>query len=132
MFANLIRYPIESDLLHWEAKVVVRDNDSKPSLYLRLKLTGTAFPIMDSLPFVRIGGVRARFVEIADDRASVKAYFETAPPGRGRVEFGYDERALLRFPRAYARASVERLDEARLPAALRYQGRLLGGARRPD
>jgi len=126
MFANLVRYPIENDLLQWESKVVVRDHEEAPRLFVRLKLTGTEFPIFDTIPFVRIGSVSARFVDIADDRTSVKAYFDTAPPARGRIEFGYDDQVLLRFPRGFTRAQVARLDEARLPPALRYQGKLFG------
>ena len=79
-----------------------------------------------AIPFVRIGSVRARFVDIADDRTSVKAYFDTAPPARGRIEFGYDDQVLLRFSRGFTRAQVARLDEARLAPALRYQARLFG------
>lgn len=124
MFANLVRYPIESDLLQWESKVVVREHEEAPRLFVRLMLTGTEFPIFDTIPFVRIGSVRARFVDIADDRTTVKAYFDTAPPARGRIEFGYDEQVLLRFPRGFTRAQVLRLDEARLAPALRYQGKL--------
>lgn len=126
MFANLIRYPIESDLLQWESKVVVRDHEQIPRLYVRIKLTGTEFPMFDTIPFVRIGSVNARFVEIAENLSSVKAYFDTAPPARGHVEFGYDDQVLLRFPRGFTRAQVARLDEARLAPALRYQGKLFG------
>ena len=109
----------------------MRDYDRQPGLYVRVLLTGTEFPGFDSLPFVRIGKAQARFVDIADDRASVRAYFDTAPPARGHIEFGYDDQVLLRFARGFQRPLVTLLDEQRLPDALRYQGRLMGGASGP-
>ncbi|HEX3130977.1 MAG TPA: hypothetical protein VH394_26825 [Thermoanaerobaculia bacterium] len=126
MFENLITYPIESPLLAWESKVVVRADEGKERLYLRLKLTGTKFPIFNSIPFVRVGEVKARYVEIADDGLSVKAYFDTAIPQAGPVEFGYDDQVLLRFPGVFHSRLVARLDDSRLPEHLRYQDRLLG------
>lgn len=126
MFENLIQYPIVSQLLRWEAKTVVRDHDREPGLYVRLTLTGTEFPVFDSIPFVQVGEVRARFVDIAEDRLSVRAYFDRALRGEGAVEFGYDDQVLLRFPEPYEPRRVERLDETRLPRDLRYQDRLFG------
>lgn len=123
MFENLLNYPIESPLLKWESKMVVRDQDDEPGLYLRVKLTGTTFPVFDSIPFVRLGVVRARFVDIAEDRQSVKAYFDAALPERGTFEFGYDDQALLRFPDPYYARLVARLEDARLPPNLQYQSR---------
>ena len=126
MFDNLTTYPIESPLLQWESKIVVRDHDREPGLYVRVRLTGTTFPIFDSIPFVQVGEVRARFVDIADDGLSVRAYFETALPDEGTIEFGYDDQVLLRFSEVFHSRHVSRLDEARLPEKLRYQDRLLG------
>ena len=83
MFHNLIRYPIESPLLKWESKVVVRDQDREAQLYLRLKLTGTVFPLFNSIPFVQVGKVRACLVDIAEDGLSVRAYFDSALPEDG-------------------------------------------------
>ena len=125
MFENLLNYPIESPLLKWESKMVVRDQENEPRLYLRVKLTGTIFPMFNSIPFVRLGNVRARFVDIAEDGQSVKAYFDTSLPDRSRFEFGYDDQALLRFPGPYEARLVTRLDDARLPRHLQYQKRFL-------
>lgn len=124
MFQNLIKYPIESSLLEWESKIVVRDHERKERLYLRLKLTGTTFPIFNTIPFVRVGKVKARFVRIADDGLSVKAYFDTALPNDGAIEFGYDDQVLLRFPTTYHSQHVVRLDNSRLPKQLQYQDEL--------
>jgi len=121
MFQNLIKYPIESPLLKWESMIVVRDDQRQARLYLRVKLTGTTFPIFNSIPFVRVGNVKARFVEIAEDGLSVKAYFDTALPNENVIEFGYDDQVLLRFPTAYNSRHVVRLDNLRLPEHLRYQ-----------
>ena len=124
MFQNLIKYPIESRLLKWDSKIVVRDHERKERLYLRLKLTGTTFPIFNTIPFVRVGKVKARFVRIGDDGLSVKAYFDTALPNDGAIEFGYDDQVLLRFPTAYHSQHVVRLDNSRLPKHLQYQDEL--------
>jgi hypothetical protein len=121
MFQNLITYPIESPLLKWESKIVVRDQDGEARLYLRLTLTGTIFPILNSIPFVQVGQAKARFVDIADDGLSVRAYFDMALPKEGVIEFGYDDRVLLRFPNAYQSRHVTRLDNSRLPRHLQYQ-----------
>lgn len=123
MFQNLVTYPIESPLLRWESKIVVREQDREARLYLRVRLLGTRFPIFDSIPFVRVGKVRARFIDIADDGLSVRAYFEAAPPNERPIEFGYDDRVLLRFPSPYHSRHVTRLDSARLPRHLQYQDR---------
>lgn len=124
MFDNLVTYPIESPLLKWDAKVVVRDYNREERLYVRLKLVGTTFPIFNSIPFVRVGEVKARVVDIADDGLSVKAYFDAAPPDESIVEFGYDDQVLLRFPNPYQGRDVLRLDDSRLPRHLQYQDEL--------
>jgi hypothetical protein len=62
-------------------------------------------------------------VDIAEDRQSVKAYFDSALPDQGSFEFGYDDEALLRFPDPYNGRLVARLDDARLPKHLQYQNR---------
>ncbi len=123
MFQNLIEYPIVSPLLKWDSKMVVRDHEGEAGLYLRVRLTGTEFPVFDTIPFVRVGEVKARFVAIAEDGLSVKAYFDRALPDDGAIEFGYDDQALLRFPEPYHGQQVVRLEESRLPEGLRYQDR---------
>lgn len=121
MFQNLVTYPIESPQLKWDSKIIVRDHNRDARLYLRLRLTGTTFPIFNSIPFVQVGKVKARFVAFADDALSVKAYFDAALPNEGAVEFGYDDQVLLRFPDVYHSRHVARLDNTRLPPHLQYQ-----------
>ena len=124
MFTDLIEFPIESQKLKWESKVVVREINEGPRLYIRLKLTGTRFPLMNTIPFVRVGRAVTHYVDIADDGLSANAYFERALPESGVVEFGYDNRTLLRFPQRYSGEGVMRLDQRRLPEKLRYQDQL--------
>lgn len=126
MFENLITYPIESPLLKWDSKIVVLDHEREARLYLRIELTGTIFPIFDTIPFVQLGKVRARFVDIAEDGLSVRAYFDKALPSRGTIEFGYDGQVLLRFPTPYHSRLVTRLDNSRLPRHLQYQDDFFG------
>lgn len=124
MFTDLIQFPIESPKLGWESKVVVREINEGPKLYIRLKLTGTQFPLFNTIPFVRIGKTITHYVEIADEGLSANAYFERALPEDGVVEFGYDVQTLLRFPQRYTGNVVTRLDQKRLPKSLQYQDRL--------
>lgn len=124
MFTDLIHFPIESAKLRWESKVVVREINEGPKLYIRLKLTGTQFPLFNTIPFVRIGKTMTHYVEIADDGLSANAYFEQALPEESVVEFGYDVQTLLRFPQRYTGKVVTRLDQKRLPKSLQYQDRL--------
>lgn len=124
MFTDLIQFPIESQKLRWESKVIVRKIKEEPRLYIRLKLTGTRFPLFNTIPFVRIGKTMTHYVAIADDGLSANAYFEEALPENGIVEFGYHSEVLLRFPQRYTSNLVKRLEEERLPKSLQYQSRL--------
>jgi|SRR5687768_10044310 len=126
MFTDLIQFPIESDKLRWESKVVVREINKGPRLYIRLTLSGTRFPLFDTIPFVRVGRAATHHVDIAEDGLTLNAYFEGALPEGGVVEFGYDVQTLLRFPLRYGGNLVARLDQNRLPKSLGYQDRLLG------
>lgn len=124
MFTDLIQFPIESPKLRWESKVVVREINKEPRLYIRLRLSGTRFPLFNTIPFVRIGKTVTHYIDIADDGLSANAYFEQVLPEEGVVEFGYDVQTLLRFPQRYTSNVVTRLDQKRLPESLQYQDRL--------
>lgn len=123
MFLDLIDFPIESERLHWEARQVLRDLHQEPHLLIRVKLTGTFFPQRAEEPFVRVGEVRSRFVEIAEDGQSISAYFDEPVPPRGFVEFGYGDEVLLRVPRRFSLDAVRMLDPKRLPANTRFLDR---------
>jgi hypothetical protein len=124
MFTDLIEFPIESPKLKWESKVVVREITEGPRLYIRLKLTGTRFPLFNTIPFVRIGRAVTHYVDIAEDGLSANAYFDRRLPEEGVVEFGYDVQTLLRFPKRYSGEVVKRLDEKLLPESLQHQDQL--------
>jgi len=126
MFRDLIDFPIESERLRWEARLVVRDLNQQPHLLVRIRLTGTHFPDRALEPFVVVGKVRSRFVNIADDGLSADAYFDEPVPQGGRIEFGYGAEVLLRLPRAFDSEAVELLDLKRLPSNTRFIERFLG------
>jgi|ERR1700736_2134925 len=115
MFSDLIEYPIESPKLRWEARQVVRDLHHQPHVLLRLKLTGTHFPQRALEPWVQVGRVRSRFVQIAPDGLSATAYFDRLPRG-GAVELGYGPDVYLRFSQPFVAEPVHALDVKRLPA----------------
>jgi hypothetical protein len=118
MFTDLIEYPIESSRLRWEARQVVRDLHQVPHLLLRLKLAGTYFPQRALEPWVRIGRLRSRFVQIAPDGLSASAYFDRLPRG-GTVELGYGPDVLLRFPERFGAEPLRALEVKRLPPNVR-------------
>jgi len=126
MFTDLIDFPIESERLQWEAGMVIRDLNQEPHLLMRIKLTGTHFPQRALKPFVAVGKARSRFVSIADDGLSACAYFDEPGPDGSRIEFGYGEEVLLRFPKPFYREVVRFLDPKRLPSNTRFIERFFG------
>ncbi len=128
MFMDLVDFPIESDRLYWEARLVVRDLNQEPHLLMRITLTGTHFPHRALKPFVAVGEVRSLFVSIAEDGLSAHAYFDKPLPQGSRIEFGYGEQALLRFPGPFDPHGIRPLDRKRLPSNTRLVERFLGGS----
>lgn len=116
MYTDLIKYPIRHEALTWGAREVLVDVDNRPQLFLRVKLTGTEFPMRALIPQVWVGRVYARTVVVDEDRRAVRAYFDKRP-GRGRLYFGHLGRAELDFG-PFSPGRVERLDPERLPPAV--------------
>ena len=104
-----------AESMHWEAKEVVRDIDGKPHLLERITLTGPIFEHRALEPFVRVGEIQARIVDIDEDGRMVKAYFDQMLPDEQPIEFGYHgEGVLYRFPVSYQSQVGARLDIKRL------------------
>lgn len=120
---DLIDLPIETDRVDWEARQVVRDLYGEPHLLDRLTLTGTRFEHRALEPYVAVGDVRSRFVEISEDGLRADAYFDEPIPGDGTIEFGYGDEPVLRIRRRFDREDVRRLDPERLPEKTRLVGR---------
>ncbi|MCP4304778.1 MAG: hypothetical protein GY788_07880 [bacterium] len=128
MFTDLIEYPIESEKLRYEARMVLRDFDDAPHMLLRLKLTGTRFPQRALLPFVRVGGEILAFdTEIAANEMSVAAYFDRPLPERGQIEFGYGTTVYLRLVDRFMNEGLEPLDPALIPDKTRLTERFHPG-----
>src|SRR5215211_7024596 len=117
MYHDLVRFPIRHEALRWEAREALLDIDGRPHLFLRIKLTGTEFPVRAQIPQVWIGDVFARIVLIDEDRRSARAYFEKPLPRQGEMYFGHVGHAELDFGR-YEPKRAHRLDRARLPQDL--------------
>jgi len=132
MFIDLVKFPIESERLQWNVRQVLRDLYQEPHLLMRLKLTGTHFPQRALEPFVTVGKIHSRFVEIADDGLSACAYFDKPLPHEGRIEFGYGKETLLRFPKPFDHEAVELLDPERLPENTRNVERFFGKESNPS
>jgi len=116
LFNNLIDWPIVSDRLQWEGKLVLRDRAGVPHIFFRLKLSGTFFVERSSEPFMQVGGLRSRFVRIASDGLSADGYFDEPPPAEGTVEFGYARQVFLRCARSFEGGRIVRLRRDLLPA----------------
>jgi hypothetical protein len=104
-----------NDALRWECRQVVMDLYERPHLLTMIEMTGACFPPMALEPFVTVGKVRSRFVRIAEDSRTARAYFDRSLPPEGEIEFGYGHEVLHRLPRRFTDDSIERLDLARLP-----------------
>lgn len=117
MFNNLIQFPIESDLLQWSAKQVIRDHKGSPMLFYRIKMTGTHFDQRALEPYIKVGKVKSTFALISEDGLEVRGYFEESIKNIAEVpiEFGYgQEEPLLRVKRRFIKGDVQRLDLKRL------------------
>lgn len=117
MFNNLIQFPIESNLLQWSAKQVVRDYNNQPMLFYRIKMTGTAFPERALEPYIQVGGVKSSFAIISHDGQEVNGYFEgnLTHASNAPIEFGYgDEAPMLRIKQRFIGDEIRRLDLKKL------------------
>jgi hypothetical protein len=114
MYYDLIKFPLEHENLKWEARESLLDINGVPQLFLRVKLTGTEFPLVAQIPQVWIGKTFAKHVLITDDRRTVRAYFDSLPPEGGEIYFGHLGKAELRFG-LFRPSALVRLDRSRLP-----------------
>jgi hypothetical protein len=119
MYEDLLRFPIEHERLRWDAREVVRELADGPHLFVRLTLTGTRFALRALEPQVWVGMSYARFVDIAEDGLTVRAYFDETPPP-GTVYFGYAQRPELAFG-DFEPERVPRLDRTRLPRGVVHE-----------
>lgn len=101
-----------------EAREVVRDLFEVPHLLVRLTITGPYFPHRAEEPFVAVGRVRSKFVNISEDGLRADAYFDKPLPKAGRVVFGHRDTIELIVPGRLQAADVVRLDHKRLLRAM--------------
>lgn len=124
MFTDLIDYPIETDRIDYEVAHKLRDLDDTPHLLTRVKLTGTEFPHRALEPYVRVGDVESRFVDISDDGTVARAYFDQPLPEGGTIEFGYGaEPPRVRLRHGIRLKDLTPLDSDRLPDDTRFVDR---------
>jgi hypothetical protein len=116
-------FPKMTDLaerMQWESKEVIRDLDNAPQLFERITLSGPTFEQRGMAPFVRVGDLRARIVDIDQDGLSVKAYFDQDLPDDQPIEFGYHgEGVIYRFPTNYRARRISRIERKLLPKEVR-------------
>jgi hypothetical protein len=117
MFNNLITFPIESDQLQWSVKQVVRDFQNNPTLFFRIKMTGTLFPHRALEPYIKVGKIKSNFVTISSDGLEARGYFDSNISNSSNqvIEFGYgDEEPLLRIKSRFSNDEIQFLDFKRL------------------
>jgi hypothetical protein len=114
MYYDLIKFPLEHENLKWEARESLLDVNGVPHLFLRIKLTGTEFPLIAQIPQVWAGKTFAKHVLITEDRLTVRAYFDAPPPEGGEIYFGHLGKAELQFG-PFRPTTLVRLDRSGLP-----------------
>ena len=114
MYFDLIKFPIQHENLKWEAAEALLDMRGKPHLFVRIKLSGTQFPVVAQIPHVWVGKVYARRVTIDDDRRTARAYFDQPLPRDEELYFGHAGHAELAFGR-FDPKRIVMLDRTRLP-----------------
>lgn len=115
MYYELIKFPLEHEKLRLEARESLLDVNGVPHLFLRIKLTGTEFPLIAQIPQVWFGETFAKHVLITDDRRTVHAYFDALPPEGEDIYFGHLGKAELRFRSFMPASRLVMLDRSRLP-----------------
>jgi hypothetical protein len=114
MYYDLIKFPIRHEKLQWEAREALLDVYGVPRLFLRIRLSGTAFPLLARRPQVWIGKTAAEKVMISDDRLAVRAYFSPPYPDSGEIFFGHRDVRELQFG-CFSPAGLAKLDRERMP-----------------
>jgi hypothetical protein len=114
MYNDLVKFPIRHEKLHWEAREALLDVHGIPHLFMRIKLSGTKFPLFAQAPDAWIGKIPARHVLVSEDQMSVRAYFSLPIPESGEIRFGHAGRAELEFG-SFSQAGIVKLDRKRLP-----------------
>jgi hypothetical protein len=110
-----------TEKMGWEGKEVIHEIKGQIQLVERITLSGMVLKPRTLAPFVRIGEVMARLVEIDEDGLHVKAYFDQDLPGNQVIEFGYHgEGVMYRFPIRYHPGCVIRLDRKMLPKSMLF------------
>lgn len=113
-YYDLVKFPLEHENLSWEAGERIREVHGRPRLFVRVKLTGTMFPLRAQIPQVWAGDIFAEYVEVDENRLAVRAYFDRVPPEGEPLYFGHLGQAELRFE-PFEPHKVEKLDRSRLP-----------------
>jgi hypothetical protein len=114
MYYDLIKFPIRHEKLQWEAREVLLDVHGVPHLFLRIRMSGTEFPLLAKTPQVWIGNTPAKHVLISENKMTVRAYFSPPYPEGGEIFFGHLGVHELQFGR-FSPSSLARLDRERLP-----------------
>jgi hypothetical protein len=116
MKANeLIRLPELKMEVRAEVREVLRDVKGRPHVFARIKLSGWYFPERAPEPFMVVGELVSRRVEISRDGQIAKAYFDEPLPSADRVSFGYGKVINWDFDVSINPEKIERLDRVRLP-----------------
>lgn len=116
MKANeLIRLPDPKRDVRAEVREVVKDVEGHPRVFNRIKLSGWHFPERAPEPFMVVGEVVSRRVEISPDGQTARAYFDEPLPRAERVSFGYGKVISWDFDFQIDPREIPRLDRLRLP-----------------
>lgn len=111
-------YPDRREILRWDVREVVVDQAEGPHLFTRLELAGIAFAPRALEPFMAVGKVRSRFVQLDPDGARARGYFDHPLDAGGRIRFGYGDETVLEVDADVGERPILRLDRERLPKGI--------------
>jgi hypothetical protein len=116
MKANeLIRFPDPKENVRAEVREVIKEAQGHPHIFARLKLAGWHFPQRAPEPFMVVGEVVSKYVEISPDGLSAQGYFDVPLPASKRIGFGYGRVIQWDFNVSIDHKMMVPLDRARLP-----------------
>src|ERR1041385_5345383 len=111
---DIVRLPEPQRNVRAEIQEIVRDLAQRPHIFVRIRLSGWHFPQRAPEPFLVVGNVVSKFVQIGPDQTTADAYFDVRLPPAKAVSFGYGRIISWDFAIPVDPKLIVRLDRTRL------------------
>jgi hypothetical protein len=112
---EIIRTPDPRRNVRVELREVLRDEEQRPRVYARVRVSGYYFPERAEAPFVLVGDVVSRYALIEPGGQAICGYFDRKVPPAKMVTVGYGRTVFADFDVAVDPREMPRLDRAQLP-----------------